>query len=296
VTVETPDAVVETPKTPKPGFYRDIDFDTYAGWDAANASTLNLFAKTPAHVRHNLDTGGKKRTKSLDLGWLFHVLMLEPERFKKDFVVPPKVDGRTKDGKATRAKFQAEHENAELVDIDTFSKVKAMANSLTTHPTAAEFLSGRGHNELSLLWVDRETEVLCKARIDRVGYENEWPVVGDLKTARDASRFAMEKAIASYGYHVQAAHYLAGLEALSPIPDGNPFRRFHFFVVEHEPPYCAAVYEITDEALEEGLQKRDRYLRKWRECNETNNWHGYPLGVEYVSLPPWAFKHYEDIS
>jgi len=283
--------------TPEPGFHLDIDFDTYASWDAANATTLNMFRRTPAHARHQLDTGGKKRTKSLDLGWLLHVAVLEPERFASDFAVLPKVqDGRTKAAKAILAEFRAEHADKEHIDAETFSKVKAMSNSLMRHPTAREFLSGKGHNEVSIVWVDPETGALCKARIDRVGYENEWPIVGDVKIARDASRFGMERANATFGYHVQAAHYLSGLEVLSPIPDGNPFRRFHVFVVEHEPPYCVAVYEIDDVALEEGLRKRDAYLKKWRECNETGNWHGYPDGVEYVSLPPWALKKWEDVS
>jgi hypothetical protein len=92
---------------------------------------------------------------------------------------------------------------------------------------------------------------------------------------------------------VQAVHYLTGLEALYPIPDGNPFRRFVFFVVESEPPYLCACYELDDNALEEGASKRKRYLKTWRECVETGEWPGYPPGIDYASLPPWAFKIYQ---
>ena len=76
----------------KPGLYRDIDFDTYSEWDAVNASTLNGFSRTPAHVYYDMLHGGKERTAALDLGWLVHLVVLEPERFEAEVVVPPKMD------------------------------------------------------------------------------------------------------------------------------------------------------------------------------------------------------------
>jgi len=98
--------------------------------------------------------------------------------------------------------------------------------------------------------------------------------------------------VQAYGYHVQAVHYLAGLESLVPIPAGNPFRRFVFFVVESEPPHCVAAYELDDAALNEGAIQRARYLQKWRECVESQVWPGYAPGIDYCSLPAWAFKNY----
>lgn len=280
----------------KPGFYHDVDFGAYVSWDAANASTLAGFSKTPAHVLYDLQRGGKKRTPSLDLGWLLHLAVLEPERFESEIVVPPKIDKRYKEGKAAWAKFEAEHGGKQFVGIDAFGKVKAMARNVLEHETAGEFFRGHGYNEVSILWEDNEHGVLCKARIDRVAPIGEWPIVGDLKSAKDASRRAVERSIHMYGYDVQAAHYLAGLEAIVPIPAGNPFRRFVLFVVESEAPHCVACYELDDAALAEGAEKRSRYIRKWRECVESGNWPGYPAGIEYASLPPWAFKKWEDIS
>lgn len=283
---------VQTPE--KPGFYRDVDFDTYAAWDAANASLLNHFRRTAEHALHYINTGGRERTRSLELGWLLHLAVFEPERYKSEVVVAPKVDRRTKVGKATWAEFTANHPHALYADMDTMGAVKAMRESLFSHQTARLFLEGVGHNEISALWNDRDTGAPCKARVDRVAPINEWPVVGDLKTTWNAERRSFERSIEKYGYDVSAAHYLDGLETIVPIPNGNPFRRFFFFVVENEPPYCTAVYEITEEALVEGKRKRDRYLRQWVECRETGVWPGYPQGVDYVSLPPWAFKNYID--
>lgn len=291
MTVETPEAIITTPE---PGFHRDVDFETYVSWDAANQSMLNGFSKTPAHVRYELDHGGKKRTPALDLGVLVHLAVMEPERFNAEIIVPPKLDMRFKKSKDIMAAFVSEHGDKTYVDVDTFGKVTAMAHNVLEHPTAGEFFAGRGVKELCIFWNDEEHGVKCKARIDRLSTIGEWPIVGDLKGSRSAARRSFEKSINDYGYHVQAAHYLAGLEAIVPVPAGQPFRRFVFVVVENEPPHCVAVYEIDDAALAEGAIVRSRYIKKWRECRESGEWPGYPPGIEYVSLPAWAFKNYVD--
>ncbi len=279
--------------TPDPGFYQGVDFDTYASWTAANASTLKGFAKTPAHVEHERQTGGKQ-TKAKELGWLLHLAVFEPERFASEVVDAPNISRRTKRGKAVWAQFEAEHPGAYVVDVNMRNQINGMANALARHSSVSEFLSGPGFNELSIVWMEKETGVLCKSRLDRVANFNEWPTVADLKSTKDASRRAFEGSIANYGYHVSAAHYLDGLETLQPVPPGNPYRRFMWLAAESSAPYCAAVYEIDDESLAQGLEDRNRYLRKWKECTESGVWPGYPDGVEYAGLPPWAYRQYED--
>ncbi len=282
------------PLMPKPGLYQSLPFDEYAAWEAVNHGILQGFSRTPAHVRYELDHGGKEPTRSLDLGWLTHLAVLEPARFEAGVVVPPKVDRRTKEGKATWEQFSAGNVGKQFVQEDEYRKVLAMRDALLAHPTAGEFLRSRGVSELSVLWEDHEHGIICKARIDRVGYVGEWPIVGDVKTARNASRRAFERAIYDYGYHVQAVHYLAGLHALVPIEEGRAFRRFVFFVVESEAPHCVACYELDDAALAQAEQDRQRYLRTWRQCVETGRWEGYSDGIDLASLPAWAFKAWTD--
>jgi exodeoxyribonuclease VIII len=275
-------------QTLKPGILRDLDFDTYHAIDAVNHGILQGFTRTPAHVRYELDHGGKGRTPSLDLGWLTHVAVLEPERYEEQFVVPPKVDRRTKEGKATWARFEAANPGKQAIAPDEDEWARAMRNALFAHPTAGEFLRSQGVSEVSILWDEGGTP--CKARIDRIGRIGEWPIIGDVKTARNASRREFERASYNYGYGLQAVHYLAGLEAVVPIPAGAPFRRFVFFVVESAPPHPVACYELDDTTLAQAEQDRQRFLRKWRECKKSGRWPGYPDGIELASYPAWAFK------
>lgn len=275
------------------GLHRGVDFDDYAKWEAVNASKLNGFSRTAAHVLYEHTHGGKERTPALDLGWLFHVAVLEPERYERDFAVAPKCDKRTKVGKALYAKFEAEHPDATIVDEKTDAKVRAMRESVMKHKTAGPFLAS-GVSELSGLWEDTKLGVLCKMRTDHIGRIGNSLVVADLKHARDASRRAFERATYSYGYHIQAAHYLEGLDALAAQGEGGTDRPFVFVVVEHDPPYCVACYELDDAALDEGRSQRERRIRYWKQCVETQTWPGYGDGVEVSSLPAWAFKEYID--
>jgi hypothetical protein len=283
-------------ETPNPGLYFDVDFDTYTWWAGVSHGVLANFRKTPLHVRYELDHGGKARTPALELGWLLHLATLEPERFDASIAVAIKVDRRTTEGKRAWAEFEAANAGKQLVPSDDYESVMAMRNALYAHPTAGEFLRSPGKQEVSVLWEDRETGVRCKGRIDKIGQIGEWVVVGDIKTAQDASRRAFEGSLYRFGYNLQAVHYLAGLEALIPPPSGSgvdqPFRRFLFFVVESAPPWAVAVYEMDDVSLAQSEQDRQRYLRRWKKCKETGVWPGYPDGAELVSLPAWAMRAY----
>ena len=280
---------------PRPGFYKDVPFDEYASWDAVNSHILTkLAASTPAHLRHELLRGGAEPTDSLELGWLLHLAALEPARFEAEVVVPPKVDRRTTAGKTAWRDFEAENAGKRLVDVDTFGKVVAMRDALLAHPSAGEFLRSKGVAEVSIVWEEPSAGVLCKARLDRVGYLGEWPIIGDIKTARSAGPRAFERVVHQYGYHIQAQHYLSGLQALAPVPAGQPFRRFCFFVVESDAPHCVAVYEVDESALAVAEMDRQKHIATWRRCVESGTWPGYDDGVALVTLLAWALKSWGD--
>lgn len=295
MSLEEPIRAAQTP-VPEPGLYPGVDFDTYASWDAASQTILNRFHRTPAHVLHEIQTGGKT-TSALELGWLTHLATFEPDRYKAEVVAAPPLDKRTKKGKQTWAELEAGNAEKLVIRFEDDQKARAMAKAVRAHPTASLFLSSRGRNEISMVWneeIEPGVIVKCKARLDRYAHINEWPILGDLKSTRNASRREFEKSIFNFGYDVQAVHYLSGLETLYPIAPGDPFRRFVFMAVESEPPHLCALYELDDDSLEEGSRKRSVYLRKWVECVESGSWPGYPDGIQTASLPAWAFKNWID--
>jgi predicted esterase YcpF (UPF0227 family) len=293
-TLEVP-ALTRTKKPVEPGIYPGVSFDEYFAWGAVSASTLKQFRKTPAHAYHWLSRGADDDgTPATKLGVLVHLAALEPDSFASEVVVAPNVPKRKNIDKAVHAQFEAENAGKYIVTPEELTQAKAMAHSLLSHPKAAEFFSGPGQNELCVVWDDKETGVRCKSRDDRVSQLEGWPIVGDVKTTADASPHAWERDVAKYGYHLAASHYLAGLEAHFPIPAGVPFRRFLHFVVESQQPYCAAVYELDDSALQEATVLRRQHLRQWEECTRSGIWPGYPPEIQTATLPRWAFKEWRE--
>ena len=277
---------------PPPGLYPGTSFDEYASWDAVNSHLIgSLVRKTPAHVQYEILHGGIEPTRATDLGWMTHLATLEPERFAREFAVPPKVDRRTKLGRAVWADFVMAHPNAYHASLGDYSAALAMREALLAHPTAGEFFRApHGLNEVAVVWEDRETGVACKALMDRIAAIGEWPVIGDVKTAADAARRSFEGALHKFGYGVQSVHYRDGLETLRPTPAGLPFPRFIFFVVESKPPYLVAPYELEEASAEIALEQRNKALRKWKECRDSGQWPGYHDGIELVAFPQWVFK------
>jgi len=267
-----------------PGLHRGVPYDVYARWDAVNHSTLRHFNRTAAHAREAI-VNPSDQTEAQFLGHATHVAILEPDRFEAEFVAAPKFDKRTTEGKKGWAAFQAEHADATCMPKEEHDLCLRLRESVWAHPTAAELLKGAGFNEASAVWIDPGTGLRCKTRIDRLTSLAGWPVDVELKTTKDASRAAFGRDINYYRYHQQGAMQLDGLNALAPHE-----RKFVFVAVEKEPPYCVAVYELEEDALQLGRDDYQKHLRMYAECLSTNRWPGYPDGIDYVSLPPWAFR------
>jgi len=99
----------------------------------------------------------------------------------------------------------------------------------------------------------------------------------DLKSAVDASPHGFARAVATYKYHLQAAHYMHMFNV----------SRFVFIAVEKAPPYAHGIYTLDDASIEQGRIERRRALDGIAEHRERKEWPGY--GVQELSIPAWAF-------
>jgi exodeoxyribonuclease VIII len=133
-----------------------------------------------------------------------------------------------------------------------------------------------GKAEQSFWWTDTATGMRCKCRPD-------WyygSTVVDIKTTTDASPQAFARSVATFAYHVQAAHYLEGLS--------DRCQRFVFVAVEKTHPHAVAVYELDADALALGRTTRDNALDVIAGCQAAGVWPGYSDTVQTLSLPKWA--------
>ncbi len=266
----------------QPGIYPALDRVAYEAIPGANYSLLKHFARSPMHARYEM-THPKEPTDAMELGTAIHTAVLEPERFAAEYVHAPKVDRRTKEGKATWAAFESDHPGRDYLADDEWAQCEGMAAAVRAHPLASQLLYGQGRNEVTIVWKDAKTGLLCKGRLDRFTQFMGWSVVIDLKSARDASQWAFQAAMARLAYHSQVAYYLDGLRALADMD-----RRFLIVSVESDPPHGIMVYELDDQALAEGRAAYRRHLDQYAECVRTGVWPGYREGIWPLSLPRWA--------
>lgn len=192
-------------------------------------------------------------------------------------------NGSTKEGKAEKAR--AIKAGIELFSPGDWRDLCGMAESVRHHPAAIMILA-EGEAEVSLLWHDPETGLRCKGRID-------WLAPGlpvDVKTTKDSSPDSFAKSVASLRYHVQQAHYRAGLEALGIPSDG-----FVFIAVEKSEPWPVGCYVLTEAAELVGYRLRRRAMLAWKSCTETGVWPAWRSPkIELLTLPGWAMMENEE--
>lgn len=250
-----------------------MDIADYHAHPALGSSRLRELLKSPAHFRANM----RRETEALALGSLVHTLVLEPHAFPERYLVVPRIDGRTKEGKAAKAALADDPRIA--VDGETMAEASACATSIMSHIVYQQIRDAQV--EHTVFWTDKETGIECKARFDVLG-----PLLVDLKTTRDASPKGFQRAIATYGYHIQAAHYMAGA-----IANGMEPRGFLFACVETSAPYLAAGYLLGNPTLEQGERERREALLTYAQCLREDRWPGYNDDrIEVIDLPNWAWK------
>lgn len=271
--------------TPEPGMHYSVPFREYAGWGAINQSWAKLFwFATPAHAMHDLEAA--KESEDLTIGRAVHALALEPVTFPDEFLIAPKVDRRTKEGKAMWAEIELVAKGRTILKEDQALQVSAQVAGIHRCAVANRMIR-HAQREVSIFWHDPATGLPCKARLDILDFlDNGATVIGDLKTTRDASRSAFARSVAAFGYHFQAGAYSDGLFVADQI-DAD---QFAFILSEKKPPFLANVCFLDRHAVEQGRRQWQGALAKIRECLETGEFPGYPTDLQPVTLPAYAVE------
>lgn len=249
-----------------------------AGSDAKHI----LPPKTAAHYAANM-AGETKReqTRSMLLGTMSHLAVLEPNKLDAGFVEKPAdIDFRTKAGKEWRASVG----DTPVLDADEARAVRGIRDSIAAHDAARELLA-ECDTEVALFGEHR-TGLWIKGRVDalKVESDNEAIIVDVKTTSAGADYGTFSRQAAQLNYHLSAAWYchLCGLNGLPPA-------RFYWVVVEVTPPYAVAVYEIHPDALDLGVGMMNDALDLIAQCEDAGEWPGYGDGVETLNLPAWAY-------
>lgn len=260
------------------GVVRDLPGELYHAHEAMSASGAKKMLRSPQHYKLMRDQPSEPGD-AMRFGTAVHCGVLEPDAFDQRICCAPKVDKRTKDGKAAWSEFSASNDGKLILDSDAFDRVRRCIDAVHAHPAALALLAD-AERELSLFWSDGRYKVPCKARYDA---RNHGGVI-DLKTTTDASPDGFARQCASLLYHLQAAFYFSGAEhVLNATPDF-----FAFICAESEPPYGVACYTLPGNAIMAGARLANIALERYASALESGEWRGYPDTIESLPFPRWA--------
>lgn len=261
----------------KPGIH-DITNEAYhAGPGISKTGLWDIWKRTPAHFMG----AERKNTKAKDFGTAAHTAILEPEIFEKAYCVAP--DGNKNSNVYKDAALYLTNQGFTLLSKAEYDAVRWIRDEAERHPIIRR-LRQDAVMEQSGYWIDEETGELCRCRPDIYSRKNR--LIGDIKTSKAADLESFSRDVANYGYHVQEAYYSDGWQAAG----GGAVDGFVFIVVEKEPPFLFALYELDPDSVEEGRQIYRTALKIYAECRRTNHWPGYADKVQELRLPKWAFR------
>jgi hypothetical protein len=259
---------------------------------AISSSNIKHMDKSPWHYKRFVIDGVSMDKASLSFGSLAHEIVFEGKI--KDIVclpdfepivreVPGKRPGTTKKEtltiKSQVEAFKELNKERRIVTRSEFDKLVGMDFSLSCNALAQKYLSDDDMIEESFLYHDEKHDLKCRFRPDRLNLER--GICVDYKTAASAQEHAFKWAVIRYGYHISAAHYLAGLERLYP----GKIKEFIFIVQETSEPYACGVYKLSETDIQMGRDIRDHLIRKIQKHTEADFWPQYNAELKELLLP-----------
>lgn len=223
-----------------------------------SATMLKSMTKGWRHfeAEHITRTARRAETPALMLGTAIHAALLEPVVFARDYVTcPPECsDRRTKAYK----EWAEENDGKTILSFSDRCVIERAVDACLRNVSIQRLLMASGQIEREFFWRDSETEIDCRAKIDKALPS----VLVDVKTTDDASPQSFAKAIGTFRYDLQAAHYLEATGADT----------FIFLVVEKTEPFRARLYELCQADLIDAREMRRELLIQYRGRLETGDW------------------------
>ena len=281
------------------GIHYGISREEYGRIKAINQTLLKKILPangSPAEFRADqLGLLPPKESKVFAFGTAWHTYVLEGvEVFVDRYLVTPKVDLRTKKGKANWAAFLITAQGREILDAEDWERAKGMGEAVRTHPAASRLFERGPETECAIVWRDAITGELCKCLLDCL-IDDDWITAADLKSAISAAAGYFARQLANYDYAFQAAFYLSGVRAILGDRDCN----FVFVPCEKEARqmnadgklvHGCATWQVGPRTLRKGWEHVREALELNAKFKQDNNWPGYSDDVQELEAPTWYLK------
>jgi exodeoxyribonuclease VIII len=258
----------------------DLNDQEYHSRPEISKHGLDVVHKCPAMFKHSRTAPKEDPSPAMLFGSLAHLAVLEPDKFESQAYVLPKLDRRTKEGKAEYEYHQSQAIGKTIISQAEKDQLDGMVAAIKADKVASNLLYGIASTEASLFWTDPVEEVECRARLDAIRHDG---FIVDYKTCDDASQAGFSKSVFNFRYHVQAAYYCDALELIT----GNPSKGFIFLAQEKKAPYLTAIYTVPTALMELGRKEYKKDLETYAKCLFEDQWPGYTQGWTDLVIPSW---------
>ena len=273
-----------------PGIYSDLPASIYHAAPGVSQSMLNHMdppARLPAYLKNGVDP-----TEAMLLGTFIHSRVLEPDAPLPGFAVQPETytaaKGEVKPwhngAKACKEwRIAQETEGKQVVTREFLETVLACTGAIREN---CGDVFAQGKAELSLFCTLEG--VLTKRRIDWV--PEGLPYLVDVKKVRggEGGPDAFLKTMLARRYHVQAASYLLGWNALMSTTDMRV--GFMFVVVEDEAPFLVSRYLVGQDLLRIGEAQYVQDLATYKRCVLEEHFPGFSPAPVELNAPEWLLR------
>ena len=289
------------------GFYPNIPFDVYCKLRAVNASTLKNMGVSPKHFKHAYDVKSKD-SDAFKLGRHVHSAVFERENFEKEYTVAPEFTGKTKDGKDSsrsaeaielKKKWYDENKDKTIITIDEKEEAETIRDAVYNHTEAKRLLELTSYNELTFVWKDEKTGLLCKGRLDRflnlkMNGESV-PAILDLKTiGKVATERNISRAVEDNKYYFSMQFYCRGLQTLlrqlGKLPNDKRVQTCVLIFVETIPTHDVVCRPLGVGWLVGAEHIINDYMNKAKIGFDTGVWVGISNELETLEPPKYLFS------
>jgi len=252
-----------------------------------NYSSFKHLRASPLHYQHKL-AEPRKDMPAWMMGRLIHTLTFEPFTFGDRYLVwEGRKDKRTK---AYQAVLE-EAGNREVITPAEHEQGLACARAISEHPTVSGWLSDSTvMTERPLFWED----ALCgtmKAKPDLAIVRGDHHVLVDLKTFTTTDPHTITRTAFQAGWHLQAAHYLAGLAGVFGAPRTV---EAYLLIAEQSAPHDVTLFKWDELSLEVAELERSRLLKLYQTCTNENLWPGRGLH-NTITPPAWLLSQHPEM-
>jgi hypothetical protein len=282
----------------KPGIYINVPMEEYKKWPGVHKSMFHSILRSGLQLKYDTENE-KKPTGIMVFGNLVDCLLFEPSIFASRYKLTPKTYPAIIKKVSCEKKWswnanyckewlEEQPKNIEIITADDLTMASTIVDRIKNHPTAGKWILG-SQNQVSLLWIDPETGLQCKARIDSLP-EDLCRIV-DLKVTADPLPFAFSGIIKKFLYHAGGAFYHDGyFLAQGKDPGPCPQLPFSFIAAEADAPYDVVTYDLGIESFDAGRIVYREALNRYKEIIDTEDFSGYSNVTEEIEIPRYALN------